>query len=80
MSVANVEVIKILSNNECRKNSILPCKGFYFAVTYSVAVDSDLVGPSFKDRYSQLFVISSVFQARVKILFKNELWKDLCLK
>ena len=29
-------------------------KCFYFAVTYSVAVDNDLVGPSFKDRYSQL--------------------------
>ena len=55
-------------------------KCFYFAVTYSVAVVSDLVGPSFKDRYSQLFVISSVFQACVKILLKNELWKDLCLK
>ena len=27
---------------------------FYFAVTYSVAVGSDLVDPSFKDMYSQL--------------------------
>ena len=29
-------------------------KCFYFEVTYNVAVDSDSVGPSFKDRYSQL--------------------------
>jgi len=29
-------------------------KCFYIAVTYSVAVDSDSSGPSFKDRYSQL--------------------------
>ena len=29
-------------------------KCFYIAVTYSVAVNIDLVGPSFKDRYSQL--------------------------
>ena len=57
MSVASVEVIKMYSNNECGKNRIIEywlVKCFYFAVTYSVAVDSDLVGPSFKDRYSQL--------------------------
>ena len=29
-------------------------KCFYFAVTNSIAIDSDLVGPSFIDRYSQL--------------------------
>jgi len=29
-------------------------KCFYIAVTYNVAVDSDSLGPSFKDRYSQL--------------------------
>ena len=29
-------------------------KCFHIAVTYNVAVDSDLLGPSFKDRYSQL--------------------------
>jgi len=29
-------------------------KCFYIAVTYNVAVDSDSLCPSFKDRYSQL--------------------------
>jgi hypothetical protein len=54
MYFASVEVIKIYSNNECGKTEYCLVKCFYFAVTYSVAVDSDLVGPSFKDRCGQL--------------------------
>jgi hypothetical protein len=73
-SVANVEVIKILSNNECRKNKPLPCKVLLFCSQLQCCSWQWFVRTKFcrqvQSAVLTVFVISSVFQAGAKIMKK----------
>jgi hypothetical protein len=54
MSVANVGLQNYFPTMNVERTASCLVNYLHFAVTYSVANDSDLVGPSFKDGYSQL--------------------------